>query len=206
MGELHIIFAGIRAIGTFIDSSGIDDAWMAAKWFDSESLLRQVKECSNMKRALATHEATYIAIQTMIIQEALCWYGTDNWECAEICEVIKSVRDSIKGNKAESEKFKEAWCRMKSCMDALDLEKKIKEFIDYHKHNCLLQFLIKYCNMVTRLFTFIEATRSRNWQLHLDALEDMLADFASMDRINYRRLAAVYVADMKHLQTSDLET
>ena len=95
---------------------------------------------------------------------------------------------------------------MKSCMDALDLEKKIKEFIDYHKHNCLLQFLIKYCNMVTRLFTFIEATRSRNWQLHLDALEDMLADFASMDRINYRRLAAVYVADMKHLQTSDLET
>ena len=173
---------------------------MGAKWFDSESLLRQVKECSNMKRALATHEVTYIAIQTMIIQEILCWYGVENLEGNDLHQIIKSARDSIKGNKSESEKFKEAWCRMKSRLDTLDLEKEIKKFINHHKQNCMLQFL------VTRLLTFIETTCSRNWQLHLDALEDLLADFASMDRINYRRLAAVYIADMKHLQASDLET
>ena len=70
----------------------------------------------------------------------------------------------------------------------------------------MLQFLIKYCNMVTRLLTFIEATRSRNWLLHLDSVDDMIADFASMDRIKYRRLAAVYVADMRYLEISDQET
>ena len=47
--------------------------------------------------------------------------------------------------------------------------------------------------MVTRLFTLIKATRSRNWELHLDSLEDMIADFASMDRINYRRYTATYI-------------
>ena len=206
LGELHIVFARIRAIGTFIDSSGIDDAWIGAHWFDSESLLRQVKECSNMKRAIATHEATYIAIQTMIIQETLCWYGIENLDGTDLYKIIEAARNCIKGNKTEPEKFKEVWCRMKSTLDALDLELKIKEFIDFHKHNYLLQFLVKYCDMVTRLLTFIEATRSRNWQLHLDALEDMLPDFASMDRINYRRLTAVYIADMKHLQTNDVET
>ena len=136
LGELHIVFASIRAIGTFIDSSGIDDAWMGTKWFNSESLLRQVKECSNMKRALATHEATYIVIQTMIIQETLCWYGAESLEGNEILKVIKSARDSIKGNQTDSAKFKEAWCRMKSILDDLDLENKVKEFINYHKRNC----------------------------------------------------------------------
>ena len=39
---VHTVFAAIRAIGTFINCSFIDDAWMAAEWFDSECLLRQI--------------------------------------------------------------------------------------------------------------------------------------------------------------------
>ena len=72
----------------------------------------------------------------------------------------------------------------------IKLDEKIREFVQHNKNNRLLQFLVKYSQMVTRLFTFIEATRSRNWLLHLDAPEDMIADFASMDRINYRRYSA----------------
>lgn len=60
--------------------------------------------------------------------------------------------------------------------------------------------------MVTRFLTFIEAARSRNWKLHLDALEDMIPDFATMDCINYQRLSTVYRADMKHLEDSDKDT
>ena len=39
--------------------------------------------------------------------------------------------------------------------------------------------------MAMRLSTFIEATRSKNWKLHQDALEDLVPDSASMDHINY---------------------
>ena len=48
---LHAVFAHLRAIGHFIDGSGIDDAWVAAGWYDCwyDSLLRQVLECSNIK-------------------------------------------------------------------------------------------------------------------------------------------------------------
>ena len=81
LGELHIVFAGLRAIGTFIDSSGLDDAWINANWFDSESLLRQVKDCSNMKRAIASHEATLLAINILILQETLQWCS--DWKSKE---------------------------------------------------------------------------------------------------------------------------
>ena len=57
--------------------------------------------------------------------------------------------------------------------------------------------------MVTRLFTFTETTRSRNWKIHLDALEDMIADFSSMDRINYRQLSALLITDMRYLENND---
>lgn len=205
LGELHIVFAMIRAIGTFIDCSGIDDSWLSAEWFDSESLLRQVKDCSNMKRALATHEATFIAMQTFIIKETVSWYG-ESFSGSELFDIIESARNSAKPGSADQEKFREAWCRMKSILDTWDLENKVTAFVKAHQNNCLLQFFVKYCDMVTRLMTFIEATRSRNWQLHLDSLEDMIPDFASMDRINYRRLTPVYIADMKFLKTDDAAT
>ena len=67
LGELYTVFASLCAIGTFINCSGLDDAWMNAGWFDSESLLRQVKDCSNMKRAMATDEATLSAVHVMIL-------------------------------------------------------------------------------------------------------------------------------------------
>ena len=74
LGELHIISAEIRAIGNFINSSGLDDAWMGANWFDSECLLWQVKQCPNMKRAIATHETTFIAISIVLLEATLLYF------------------------------------------------------------------------------------------------------------------------------------
>ena len=50
LGELHAVFAHLRAIGNFIDGLGISDAWIQAGWYDSEALIRQVLDCGNMKR------------------------------------------------------------------------------------------------------------------------------------------------------------
>ena len=72
LGELHAVFAHIRAIamswGTtccicthpcncncnYITSSRLDSSWISANWFDIECLVRQVTECKNMKRAIST--------------------------------------------------------------------------------------------------------------------------------------------------------
>ena len=113
-----------------------------------------------MKRAIATHEATLLAINILILQETLQWCS--DWKSKEnekeIFDVIKVARNSIQAKNYE--KFKEAWNKMNSILSAINLENKMKEYISVNKNNRLLQFFGKYCDMVTRLFTFIEATRS----------------------------------------------
>ena len=37
LGELHAVFAHVRAIGSFIASSEREEAWVEAEWFDSYS-------------------------------------------------------------------------------------------------------------------------------------------------------------------------
>ena len=114
LGELHIVFAEIRAIGTFINCSGLDDAWMAADWFDSECLLRQVKECSNMKRALAAHDETLIAINILVSQQALRWFKDCNWYNEELIQVITRGRDARNNEDLYSGKFKESWNQLEN--------------------------------------------------------------------------------------------
>ena len=60
-----------------------------------------------------------------------------------------------------------------------------------------------YKNMVHRLFMFIEASRNRDWLLHLHSAKELMQDFISMDRIKYRRMWAVYIADMIKLETDE---
>ena len=85
----------------------------------------------------------------------------------------------------------------------MKLKEKIQMTIEKRKDSKTLQFLMGFVRLVKRLFTFIEAVRSRDWNLYLSSFEAMIKDFSSLDRIKYRRWSAVYLADMYHLRESD---
>ena len=70
----------------------------------------------------------------------------------------------------------------------MELKEKIQMTIEKRKDNKTLQFLMGFVRLVKRLFTFIEAVRSRDWDLYLSSFEAMIKDFSSLDRIKYRRL------------------
>ena len=59
--------------------------------------------------------------------------------------------------------------------------------------------------LVNRLFTFIKAVRSRDWDSYLSSFEAMIKGFSILDRIKYMRWSAVYLVDMYHLKESDDE-
>ena len=61
----------------------------------------------------------------------------------------------------------------------------------------MFQFILKYLQMYERLLTFIYASRSRNWELHLKAAENLCQDFCSMDRIK------VYISNMYAIRDTD---
>ena len=59
---------------------------------------------------------------------------------------------------------------------------------------------MKYKDMVTVLFEFINASRSRNWLAHLNTLEDTIPSVNAMDRIKCCRILPVYLSDMQALE------
>ena len=66
LGELHIVFAYVRAIGSFIESSGLPRLWEKSHWF-GPLICTQVLSCTHMKRALIAHENTLLCFYVMVI-------------------------------------------------------------------------------------------------------------------------------------------
>ena len=85
----------------------------------------------------------------------------------------------------------------------IKLREKIDITVSKRKENKTFQYLMGFVHLVKRLFTFIEAVHSRNWDLYLSSFEAIIKDFTSFDRIKYRRWSAVYLTDMLSLKDND---
>ena len=55
---MHTLMAALRALGTSIEDSGFDDAWVEAGIYGSTAK-HQILEGNHMKRALTAHFITY---------------------------------------------------------------------------------------------------------------------------------------------------
>ena len=198
LGELHVVFAHLRAIGSYICESGIDSAWINANWFDSECVVRQVLECKHMKRALEAHEATLVAICILFLEHSIKTFP-DKFlkELGNIQTVIRNLRNGI--SEQSNTAITNAFYIFQNLIDDLNFNELMENLDKSCGESKQFQFMKIYQNMVERLFIFIEASRIRNWLLHLSAAEDR-KDLCAMDRIKYRRMWVVYIADMKQLQ------
>jgi len=67
LGELHAIMAAMRGLGSSIENSGIDDAWIEADVFGA-STTRQILKVTHYKRALLAHIYTSTALYEMVFE------------------------------------------------------------------------------------------------------------------------------------------
>ena len=159
LGELHAVFAHIRAIG----------AWHLPDWIvRGKEFSKELFERGN-----------------------------------NILNLIKKSHISIASD--DREEFRISWNNFLVAIESLELDTKLHFVLEKKKSNKLLQFLMGLVHMVDGLFSFIEASRTRDWLKHLSAAEALIQDFCSMNRIKYRRMWTVYIADMRSLETSSLE-
>lgn len=70
------------------------------------------------------------------------------------------------------------------------------------KRSATFRFWSSYIDMIGLLLRFIRATRSTNWDLHLDSLREMIPWYFAYDRINYSRYLCAYWLEMKALRIS----
>jgi len=68
LGELHTVMAALRALGTCIENSGIDDAWLEAGVYGSATIC-QILKCAHYKRTLRAHIHMYMALYELLLEK-----------------------------------------------------------------------------------------------------------------------------------------
>ena len=172
---------------------------MCAELFDSPCLLRQAIECLDMKHAIAALDPTISAISILLLKEMMTDFKDELYTTGDsFLKFIDELRTAIFDGdryKVDTSTFSLTWKEFCIQLQSLDFDNKLQHVISKRKGVCL-------DGLHGRLFTFIEASRTRNWLLHLPAAEELMKDFASLDRIKYRRWWSAYIANMRHLQSS----
>ena len=199
IGELHTIFSALKAIGRYIECSGIDQLWVEAGMY-SPTTVRQIIEGKHLYRAMEAHMVTLITLYSLLIP-ALWDNGFDGKP--EIEKAASDVNVSIK-NIQEPLKIKEAHVKMVAAIEQVGFLTNLNN-ADEHLSG-MHSFLRNYMKQFECILRHIRASRQGEWRLHLAAQEELCKYFFAHDHLNYARLSPLYCAEMWRLETSDPDT
>ena len=202
IGETHTVFTSLRALGSFIEESGFDDAWMEADFYGTATT-HQIIEGRHMKRALTAHSITSSALCDMHLSAFLQSESLDpKTEYANLVEAASRMNSSCKEHQ-----FEELSSHHQHMVDVIEADAFIEklERFDKDMESChpTFKFARDYMRFVTWIFLFIRATREGNWMLHLESLKALAKYFFAYDRLNYARMVPLYLAQIERLKTSD---
>ena len=89
-GELHIVMAQLKAIGAYIENSGIDMAWVESDLY-GPSTVKQILDGNHVKRAEAAHLVTLQFIFTLYQEAFLSQEGQSK---ASLLRLAKQLEEA----------------------------------------------------------------------------------------------------------------
>jgi len=200
MGDLHILFNFLKAIGQHLENSGLEDIWIEAGTLAQNST-NAVLEGKAYYRAVRSHQLAY---------EALCrikWTAFRKWVDGEcLPEVDRIVGELHHLFSKKTRGFDEDICvSVQHLVEALEtpqIQEHWTKFDALFKEDPNYSYWSTYMELVDILLSFIRALREGNWKLYLQALGKMLPWWSVYDHSNYARWAPVYYAEMLALETT----
>lgn len=198
-GELHIVMAQLRAIGAFIENSGLDMCWIESDLY-GPATVKQILEGKHVKRGETAHIITLQAL-FMLYKEAV--FKEDPTHCQSLEQLAKQLGDACADG--TKERVKEAHDKLVQAIDSNGTVQKMEAFDAKQNKIPLFKFVRQYMRMIMEFMAFIRAVRTGDWTLHLEALELFTKYFFAHDMLNYARMIPVYLAEMKMLQESEPE-
>lgn len=122
-GELHVVMAHLRTIGSFIENSCIDLCWSEADVY-GPTMVKQILDGNHVKRGEQAHTLT---LQAFFILYQRAFFSRQDPEIVkEIEECAKQLGEACDtGSKEEVER---ASARMQEVLESLDVIEKMKIF------------------------------------------------------------------------------
>lgn len=197
IGEFHTVLCALRAIGSTVEGSGIDDAWVTADIYGPVTT-RKILEGKHMRRSVDAHIMTLQVFFDLYI-EAFLIEHTALQDLPK--EPLQELADACKGRNASEVSQKHR--NLVDCMNQHDLQQKLTQFEEQHKENPMFVVTLRYMDMVLTLLEFIRATRDGIWPLHLSSMEGLCKHFFANNRLKYAQMVPLYLAEMHSLKESD---
>lgn len=192
-GELHIIMAMLRAIGCYIDGTGLE-ATLSAVY--DESVVANILAGKCVRRAIDAHTSLRLALFKCVSDE---FYK----EQGDIKEKLEpDMRKLLALLEGESHKIESICDDILIILEDLDVLAKLKAFeVKESQEKPTLKIALQYTEMVDTMLLFIRSVRTADWELHLATLEEFVKYFFALGLINYASMIAWYLADIKLLET-----
>lgn len=189
LGELHAVFAMLKVIGKYIESSGLDEILVEANVYGPVTK-GQILEGKHMKRAVEAHIILYLALCHFYFDNAV----NSNENLAKPFQEIQNIQTISKEDH-------------QNAMSIIE-EHGIVEALENIDGDFKMQaaFYRNYMRMVENLLLFIRASREGQWKLHLASLHYFTGLFFVHDQLNYARLTPVYLKEMIALSVDDQRT
>ena len=204
LGELHVVMCALRALGSSIENSGIDDAWIEADVYGSATT-RQILKCTHYKRSLRAHIYSYMALYELAMEQ----FFKDNPDLVEVCqeasyEMEDACSEANKSTRPAS--VQQANVHLMHMLTQQNVMKRLQDWKSQKTQNAMFHSLMNYLHRVETILYFVAASRNGDLHLHLQAGEALSKLFFAMDRLKYKRLWPRYIADMHALKTEHPDT
>ena len=197
-GELHILMAQLRTLGSSIKNSGIDLCWIESDPY-GPTTVKQIIDGNHVKRGQTVHFVTLQALFALYQRAFL------SEQPAEVVKAVESITGKLATvcSSGSKEEVKAASKNVVEQLKLFDYMGRMKTFEEGRNHIPMFKVFLCYMQMVMDVMVFIRAVRTGDWLLHLSSLQAFTKYFFAYDRINYARMIPLYLAEMKMLQVSE---
>ena len=199
VGELHTVFASLKAIGKYIDECGIDQSLVEADIY-GPTTIQQIKEEKHMKRGIDAYTIVYLALHKLYLAKLFEQYPE---EFEHSVKNIESVQLATKSSEIDNHSLKDGHIYLYDTLCNIEFHDKEEEFDNSLTKQA--KFLRNFMKMFESLLLFVRATRQKDWELHLTSMNGLVLYFFAHDLQNYARMVPVYPSEMFALKEQDPE-
>lgn len=166
LGEFHTVMCFLSTIGKRFAMSGLEDILVESEVV-AQGSIKGILNGHMYNRSVRSHKLLFEALSRMQFMSFLESLGDEESE-----RIVSKITE----------------CQQQHDKLPEEIEKNFLSFIEKGASaSQTFAFWRTYQEMVHTLLSFIRATRTSNWELHLSSLEDMLPWMFAYDRTNYAR-------------------
>ena len=177
------MMAALRALGTSIENSGIDNAWIEADVYGPSTTTSVV-----ITREHSVHIHTYMALYELALEH----FFTEMPHLKEVClSPTKELQEACINMASDgSECIRIANTSLLQVLSKENAIQQLKTWEGQKSSNAMFKSMVNYLHRVKVILLFVEASRNADIALYLEAGEALSKLFFAFDLIKYKRLWA----------------